>query len=128
MSFKTSIHKPVKMKKTTILLLLSAVIAFSCSKEKTEKGPGDIKIQSLTATLNPIEAWDTTLITVEATGSNLQYGWEANHGDFSGSGKTVKYAAGECCVGLNTITCRVFNDTGEVSDTIMIRVTTHYHP
>ncbi len=118
----------MKMNRAIILLLLSIVIVFSCSKEKTEKGAGDIKIQSLSCTLNPIEAWDTTLITIEATGSDLQYGWEANHGDFKGSGKTVKYAAGECCVGLNTITCRVFNDTGEVSDTIMIRVTTHYHP
>ena len=116
------------MSRTLILVILSTVILFSCSKEKTEKTAGDIQIQSLTATLNPVEAWDTTLITMEATGSNLQYGWAANHGDFTGSGKTVKYAAGECCVGLNTITCRVFNDTGEVSDTIMIRVTTHYHP
>ncbi len=116
------------MNRIVLLLLLSSGILFSCSKENADKGPGDIRIQSLTSTLNPIEAWDTTLITVEATGSNLQYGWEANHGDFKGSGKTVKYAAGECCVGLNTITCRVFNDTGQVTDTIMIRVTTHYHP
>lgn len=109
-------------------ILAVVIFAIACSKEKKESGPGDITIHSLTATLNPIEAWDTTVITVEATGSNLQYGWKANHGDFKGSGKSVKYAAGECCVGLNTITCRVFNDTGEVSDTIMIRVTTHYHP
>jgi hypothetical protein len=111
-----------------MLLILSMVIPFSCSKEKTEKGAGDIQIQSLSCTINPIEAWDTTFITMEAIGSNLQYGWEANHGSITGSGKMVKYAAGECCVGLNTIACRVFNDTGEASDTVMIRVTTHYHP
>jgi hypothetical protein len=116
------------MSRIIILLIISVAVLLSCSKEKTHQGAGDIQIRSLSCTLNPIEAWDTTLITVEATGSNLQYGWEANHGDVNGSGKTVKYAAGECCVGLNTITCRVFNDTGEVSDTIMIRVTTHYHP
>ncbi len=113
--------------KQPVLILLAAALLLSCSKEE-DKGAGDIRIISLTSTLNPIEAWDTTLITVEATGSDLRYGWEANHGDVKGSGKTVKYAAGECCVGLNTITCRVFNDSGEVSDTIMIRVTTHYHP
>ncbi|MEI6435659.1 MAG: hypothetical protein WCP32_12495 [Bacteroidota bacterium] len=116
------------MTRSILFFIFPAMILFSCSKEKTEKPAGDIQIQSLTCTLNPIEAWDTTLITVEAVGSNLQYGWQANHGDINGSGKTVKYSAGECCVGLNTITCRVFNDAGEVSDTIMIRVTTHYHP
>jgi hypothetical protein len=114
------------MNRIIFLVLISAFFVFSCSKEKSGKTTGDIQIQSLTANFLTVKAWDTTLITVEATGSNLQYGWEANHGDFKGSGKTIKYAAGECCVGLNTITCRVFNDTGEASDTIMIRVTSYY--
>ncbi len=116
------------MRKLFILLMCSTIFLFSCSKEKTEKTTGDIRIQSLTATLVKIKAWDTTVISMEATGSNLQYAWEANHGDIKGSGATIKYAAGECCVGLNTITCRVFNDTGEASDTIMIRVTSYYVP
>ncbi|MCX6266100.1 MAG: hypothetical protein NTW16_01900 [Bacteroidetes bacterium] len=114
------------MNRSIFFVLISAFIVFSCAKEKSEKTTGDIQIQSLTATFLTVKAWDTTLITMDATGSNLKYAWEANHGDFKGSGKTVKYAAGECCVGLNTITCRVFNDTGEASDTIMIRVKTHY--
>ena len=116
------------MRKIFILLISSTIFLAFCSKEKSEKTTGDIRIQSLTATLLKLKAWDTTLITMEATGSNLQYAWEANHGDFKGSGKTVKYAAGQCCVGLNTIKCRVFNDTGEASDTIMIRVTSYYEP
>lgn len=116
------------MKKLSITLLIIICILHACSKEKSEKNAGNIKIISLTATVNPVKAWDTTLITMVATGTNLQYAWEANHGDFKGSGMTVKYAAGQCCVGLNTITCRVFNDTGEVSDTIMIRVTSYYRP
>jgi hypothetical protein len=116
------------MNRIIILLIVAAGLVISCSKKNTEKSTGDIEIQSLTATLLKIKAWDTTLITMEATGSNLQYGWEANHGSITGNGKTVKYAAGECCVGLNTITCRVFNDTGEASDTIMIRVTSYYVP
>jgi len=127
-SFSTRIDKPLDMHKIFILFILSTGMFFSCSKEKNDKSTGDITIQSLTCTVNPVKAWDTTLITVEATGSNLQYGWVANHGDFKGSGKTIKYAAGECCVGLNTITCRVFNETGESSDTIMIRVTSYYNP
>ena len=68
-------------------------------------------------------AYDTSVITVEATGENLQYGWVANHGRIKGSGKSVKYSACITCIGHNTITCRVFNETGEVSDTVMIRVT-----
>ena len=118
----------LKMNRMILFMFFASATICSCSKGKEEKSTGDIRIQRLTATLNPIEAWDTTMITIEATGSNLQYGWEANHGDFKGCGKTVKYAAGECCVGMNTITCRVFNDNGELSDTIKIRVTTHYHP
>jgi hypothetical protein len=114
------------MNKLIVLVLFAALIVLSCSKEESGKTTGDIQIQGLTATFLTVKAWDTTLITMEATGSNLQYAWEANHGDFKGSGKTVKYAAGQCCVGLNTIKCRVFNDTGEASDTIMIRVTSYY--
>lgn len=107
----------------TMLLLLVA-----CKKEKSPPSAGDIVMISLTATVNPVKAWDTTVITVEATGHDLRYGWEANHGNFTGGGKEIRYAAGECCVGLNTITCRVFNDSGEVSDTIMIRVTSYFGP
>ena len=114
------------MKKIFILGFLIAPLIWSCS-EKEENIPGDtIKILSLTATANPVKAWDTTEITVVATGDHLQYGWEANHGSIQGGGTTIKYAAGECCVGLNTITCRAFNDTGEISDTIMIRVTSYF--
>jgi hypothetical protein len=114
-------HRHLAIKVTAAFLLI--LLLGACSKEDPANTAGDIAITALTASLRVVEAWDTTLITVEATGSDLQYGWEANHGDITGSGKTIKYAAGECCVGLNTITCRVFNSTGEVSDTIMIRVT-----
>lgn len=112
----------------TALFLSALIISFSCQKKDQSHPKGDITIVNLIATLNPVKAWDTTLITVTATGSNLQYGWEADHGSIIGSGQVVKYAAGECCVGLNTITCRVFNDTGEVSDTIKIRVTSYFWP
>lgn len=116
-----TVHRHPAIKVTAAFLLI--LFLGACSKEDTANTAGDIAITALTASLRVVEAWDTTLITVEATGQDLQYGWEANHGDITGSGKTIKYAAGECCVGLNTITCRVFNSTGEVSDTIMIRVT-----
>ncbi len=111
-----------------IYFVFAVVLFFfwACSK-KSETAPSEnIKIVSLTSTLNPVMAYDTTVITVEATGENLQYGWVANHGRIKGSGKTVKYSACITCIGHNTITCRVFNETGEVSDTIMIRVNPYH--
>lgn len=115
------------MKKVYVVMFLSALMLWACSKKNDTIPSDSIKITSLTATLNPVMAYDTTVVTVEATGNNLQYGWVANHGRIKGSGKSVKYSACISCMGLNTITCRVFNDTGEVSDTIMIRVTP-WHP
>lgn len=116
------------MKYTVILFLVAIALIYACKKKETTTPAGDITLVSLTSTQNPVKAWDTTIITTVATGSNLQYGWEANHGNITGSGQQIKYAAGECCVGLNTITCRVFNEAGEVSDTIMIRVTSYFGP
>jgi hypothetical protein len=116
------------MKRLFVVLFLSSLILGACSKKKDNNPSADIKILSLTASVNPVKAWDTTVITVEALGDSLQYGWVANHGSFKGGGKSVKYAAGQCCIGLNTITCRIFNSTGEVTDTIMIRVTSYYDP
>ena len=111
------------MKRIFIVLAIVTIGFWACSKTNDTTPSDSIKITSLTATLNPIMAYDTTVITVEALGENLQYGWVANHGRIKGSGKSVKYSACISCMGLNTITCRVFNETGEVSDTIMIRVT-----
>lgn len=108
--------------------ILTLVFMWSCSDKENVPPSDSIKIISLTASLNPVKAWDTTVITVVAEGDSLQYGWEANHGNFRGGGTQIRYAAGECCVGLNTITCRVFNSTGEVSDTVMVRVTSYFDP
>jgi hypothetical protein len=110
------------MKIAYIFLFLSVSVLWACSDKDENKPSDSIKIISLTATLNPIKAFDTTVITVVATGDSLQYGWKANHGTITGSGQTIKYTACQSCIGMNTITCRVFNSTGEVSDTIMIRV------
>ncbi len=115
------------MKRIFIILAIVIIGLWACSKKNDATPSDSIQIISLTSTVNPVMAYDTTVITVEATGANLQYGWVANHGRIKGSGKSVKYSACISCMGLNTITCRVFNDTGEVSDTIMIRVTP-WHP
>ncbi len=115
------------MKRIFIVFVIVIFGFWACSKKNDPTPSESIKIISLTSTLNPVMAYDTTVITVEATGENLQYGWVANHGRIKGSGKSVKYSACISCIGHNTITCRVFNETGEVSDTIMIRVT-QWHP
>ena len=116
------------MYKFYILLILSVFTLWACS-EKDENNPvASITIVSLTASVNPVKAYDTTVITVEAIGDSLQYGWKANHGNIIGSGKAIKYSACQSCKGLNTITCRVFNSTGEVSDTVMVRVTSYFDP
>ncbi|MDP2236434.1 MAG: hypothetical protein Q8J88_08375 [Bacteroidales bacterium] len=112
--------------KQILFLSLVVFMLFSCKKsEVPKKISNEIEIISLDASFRTIKAWDTTSITVIAKGENLSYFWEANHGDIKGNGSQIKYAAGNCCVGLNTITCRVFNETGFVEDTIQIRVK-HY--
>lgn len=113
------------------LILLAIFVSFfiSCNKEKDEelKNTTDqISIDSLTATFYTVKAWDTTTINCYANGVDLIYAWECDHGNFNGSGTQIKYAAGECCVGLNTITCSVSNDFGQVSEDIQIEVTSYY--
>jgi hypothetical protein len=85
-----------------------------------------ITIDSLVASYYTVKAWDTTTITCYATGIDLVYSWECDHGNFNGGGTQIKYAAGECCIGLNTITCTVSNDFGHVSKDIQIEVTSYF--
>jgi len=110
------------------LTLFSITLFISCNKDEEQPvDTGAIKILSLTATDTVLKAWiDTTSITVVATGNNLSYEWECNHGTLHGSGSQVQYMAGECCVGLNTVTCRVYNDTSSVSKDINIRITSYF--
>lgn len=121
------------MKKTIIFYPVFFMIMFiilaliSCKKNEEITVQSDqIKILSLTASINPVKAWDTTFITCEAEGDYLIYTWDYDHGYILGDGPTVKYAAGECCVGVNTITCKVSNVTGSVSDTIKVTVTSYF--
>jgi hypothetical protein len=110
-----------------IATIISGLIA--CEKDKDQK-PSDttdqITIDSLIASYYTVKAWDTTTITCYATGFDLIYSWECDHGNFNGGGTQIKYAAGECCVGLNTITCTVSNATGQVTKDIQIEVTSYF--
>lgn len=112
-------------------ILIAIVVAgnFGCDKETNDK-PADttdqITIDSLVASHPTVKAWDTTTITCYARGLDLIYGWECDHGNFNGSGTQIRYAAGECCVGINTITCTVSNETGQVVGQIQIEVTSYF--
>lgn len=112
---------------TAMLLIFLALI--SCSKQdddSVQNTSGNISIDSLVATHYSVKAWDTTTIICHARGTNLTYTWECDHGSFNGGGEQIKYAAGECCVGINTITCKVSNETGTVSENIAIEVTSYF--
>lgn len=113
-----------------LFILVIILGAGSCQKNNDikEDTTDKISIDSLTANYKTVVAWDTTTITCYATGDSLIYSWECDHGNFNGSGTHIKYAAGECCVGINTITCSVSNYLGVVSDEIKIEVTSYYHP
>lgn len=117
------------MKLTSLLLkcMLVIVIIAACEKEKDQPKPSDkIRIDSLTATFDTVKAWDTTTITCYATGFNLEYAWECDHGNFNGSGTQIKYAAGQCCIGTNTITCTVTDTSGFAIKDIQIVVTSYF--
>ena len=109
------------------ILILASSLMISCEKDEIAQVVSDkIQIDSLTATFYTVKAWDSTLIKCYATGDSLTYSWEADHGNFNGSGTQIKYAAGECCVGINTITCTISNETGYASKDIQIEVTSYF--
>lgn len=114
-----------------VVLLIMGCLFFGCEKEdqiddSTEDPTEHVIIDSLTASFYTVKAWDTTTITCYARGLALVYGWECDHGNFNGSGTQIKYAAGQCCIGLNTITCTVSNDSSRVSRDIQIEVTSYF--
>mgnify|MGYP002640127148 CR=1 FL=1 len=116
------------MKYSISFLGLFAILLIACQKTDIDEGDTTdlIEIDSLTATFYTVKAWDTTSIICYAKGDSITYGWECDHGNFNGSGHQIKYAAGECCVGKNTITCTVSNHTGKVTKDIKIEVTSYY--
>lgn len=119
---------PMNALKYLIMLMFSFGL-FSCDKKDSDSGTNTtdkIIIDSLTASHYTVKAWDTTTITCYATGQNMIYAWECDHGNFNGGGTQIKYAAGECCVGINTIICTVSNETGHVSEPIQIEVTSYF--
>lgn len=114
----------------TFLFIIALLSLSNCKKDKDEQKDllvtevKGLSIDSIISSRSSVKAWtDTANITVYASGDNLTISWEADHGSLAGEGKNILYFAGQCCVGLNTITCTVANDTAQVQDTIKINVT-----
>jgi hypothetical protein len=125
------VHSVERSKVNYLVLpvLMLFLIFISCGNDQDDDLPGatgQVRIDSITASLYSVKAWDTATITCYADGTDLVYTWECDHGNFNGQGFRIKYAAGECCVGINTITCIVGNETGHVSGSILIEVTSYF--
>lgn len=117
------------MNKYFFLLIPAFILIFATCQKQDNTDPNTtdkISIDSLLASHYSVKAWDTTTITCYATGDSLVYNWECDHGNFNGSGTQIKYAAGECCVGTNTIICAISNRLGKVSEQIEIEVTSYH--
>ena len=110
----------------TVLILGAIVLIASCKKDPAPSQPQpteNLALDSIVATKKNIVTWEEIYITAYARGQNLIFKWSANHGSMLGKDSvTVKYWACESCVGLNTIECKVSNEYGTISYTIMIRV------
>ncbi|HEY9113547.1 MAG TPA: hypothetical protein VIN10_02540 [Bacteroidales bacterium] len=116
------------MRPIVITILAISLSIMACKKNNIDSvnTTDKIIIDSLTATFYTVKAWDTTTISCFARGDSLIYSWECDHGNFNGNGHQIRYAAGQCCIGINTITCAVSNNNGKVSKEIKIEVTSYY--
>ena len=124
-----SSKQTIKTNANFVFIFLFVFLIFtvtSCKKEKKQPQPNpseNLALDSLVATKRNIVTWEEIYITAYARGKNLKFNWSANHGSMLATDSvTVKYWGCPSCVGHNTIECKVSNDYGTVSDTIMIRV------
>jgi len=108
------------------ILLIGLLMIGSCKKEETTIIPvptENLALDSLVASKKDIVIWENIQITAYARGKNLSFKWSTNHGSMIGRDSvTVIYYGCNSCVGLNTVECKVSNEYGIVSDTLMINV------
>ena len=108
-----------------LLIIFLSINLFSCKKDNsTYVNPSDnLAIDSLVTTKRNIIVWEEIYIKAYTRGKNLKFNWSANHGSMEGKDSSmVKYWGCNSCIGLNTVQCKVSNEYGTVSDTIMINV------
>ncbi|MDD3666189.1 MAG: hypothetical protein PHQ65_13065 [Bacteroidales bacterium] len=114
----------IPLQKIWPVLCLSLLLA-ACSKQKNEEPlvAGSFKIVSLTTSSDTLMAWDTATISVTTNLPANLIRWEADHGTIIGSGSTITYYAGMCCMGTNTISCRASGSDGADTASIKIHIT-----
>ena len=119
----------IKILQAVILIALLAGI--SCSKNDKELLPDDENthglIDSLVTRIDTIRAMkDTTSITVYTNMPDVKIQWSTDHGTILGGGKRIVYYSGECCVGGNTVTCRVTSAGQSSEKSIKIHVISYF--
>ena len=108
-----------------LVVICLFLLATSCKKDETVgPDPSDnLAIDSIVPEKRTIAVWEEIDIKVYTRGTGLSYFWSTNHGTLIGEDSvTVRYWACPTCTGLNTIECKVSNEYGTVSDTLMINV------
>lgn len=103
--------------KKILYILLSGVMGFSCSCDRTDD-PGEfhdipLLFTSLECGRDTIFTEDTTAIRAVATGHELEYHWYVEKGDLLGSGSEITFLATPCTVGTNLIYCKIYDGNGQ---------------
>jgi hypothetical protein len=117
--------KPEIMKRilvSTLTLLAFLFLGYSCAEEEVE-APDDLVFHSLVAEKDTIAPGESTTVKASATGSSLEFFWDATLGDIIGSGSQITYVASPCAVGTNEISCKVTN--GNQWETKSIEITVY---
>lgn len=118
----------MKIRYFSICILFPLVWACSDKDSPTPVNYGNLKILGLTASTDTIHAWDTTTLRVKTNVPFELVQWEANHGTLLGSGASIVYSAGSCCLGTNTITCTVQSLNEKDTASIKIHVLPYVIP
>lgn len=117
------------IQKLVLMIIVACWVSsfYSCQKDKDPPPPPpglNLSLDSIVATKTNIVVWEEIYITAFATGAEISYKWQTNHGSMVGiDSTTVLYWACPTCVGRNTVKCTISNNFGTISDTIIINVT-----
>jgi len=119
------------MKLFQAIFLILLLTGIACSKNDKDSVPDDQNTQglidSLVTRIDTLRAMkDTTSITVYTNKPDVKIQWSADHGTILGGGKRIVYYSGECCVGENTVTCRVTSDSQSSEKSIKIHVKSYH--